>query len=166
VKKKPSDRAVDAYFRAVHVIDPLRLRFWDSRGATTTQLRVMYTIRQMSEPSTGELAEDLHIRPATLSGLADRLERNGFARRWTDPADRRMVRIGLTEEGVALLDEVSAVARQYLTSVFERMGPEASDELTEAFERFADIAAELEAEFSLVDPRTTSTGATGTIAPS
>jgi DNA-binding MarR family transcriptional regulator len=146
MKKGPSDRAVDAYFRAVHVIDPLRLRFWDSRGATTTQLRVMYTIRQKCEPSTGELAEELHIRPATLSGLADRLERNGFARRWTDPSDRRVVRIGLTDEGIALLDEVSAAAREYLTAVFERMGAEARDELTEAFERFAETATEMEAE--------------------
>ncbi len=146
MKKKPEDHAVDAYFRAVHVIDPLRLRFWDNHGATTTQLRVMYTIRQLCEPSTGELAENLHIRPATLSGLADRLERNGFARRWTDLADRRVVRIGLTEEGIALLDEVSAAAREYLTSVFERMGPEAREELAEAFERFADTAAGMESE--------------------
>jgi len=146
VKRKPSDRAVDAYFRAVHVIDPLRLRFWDSRGATTTQLRVMYTIRQKCEPSTGELAEELHVRPATLSGLADRLERSGFAKRWTDPTDRRVVRIGLTDEGVALLDEVFATAHEYLTSIFERMGPEARDELAEAFERFADAAATLQAE--------------------
>ena len=146
MKKKPAERAVNAYFRAVHVIDPLRLRFWDSRGATTTQLRVMYAIRQLCEPSTGELAEELHVRPATLSGLADRLERNGFARRWPDPTDRRVVRIGLTEEGVALLDEVFATARDYLTAVFERMGPEAENELSEAFERFADTAATLQAE--------------------
>jgi DNA-binding MarR family transcriptional regulator len=145
VKKKTHDPAIDAYFRAVHVIDPLRLRFWDSRGATTTQLRVMYAIRQMCEPSTGELAEELHIRPATLSGLADRLERNAFVKRWTDASDRRVVRIGLTDEGVALLDEVSAVARDYISSVFERLGPEARLELTEAFERFADTAAEIEA---------------------
>jgi len=146
VKKRPSDRAVDAYFRAVHVIDPLRLRFWDSRGATTTQLRVMYTIRQKGKPSTGDVAEELHVRPATLSGLADRLERNGFVRRWTDPDDRRVVRIGLTEEGIAVLDEVSAAAREYLAAVFERMGAEASDELAEAFERFADTATQMESE--------------------
>jgi DNA-binding MarR family transcriptional regulator len=146
VKKKPSDRAVEAYFGAIHVIDPLRVRFWDSRGATTTQLRVMFTIRQRCEPTTGELAEELRVRPATLSGLADRLEKNGFARRWTDPNDRRVVRIGLTDQGTALLDEVSTAAREYLTAVFERMGPEARDELTEALERFADTAAAIEVE--------------------
>lgn len=146
MKKKPSNRAIDAYFRAVHVIEPLRLRFWESRGATTTQLRVMFTIRRMCEPSTGELAESLRIRPATLSGLADRLERSGFAKRWTDPTDRRVVRIGLTDEGVALLDEASAASREYLTAIFERIEPAARDKLAEAFERFADTAAEVEAE--------------------
>jgi hypothetical protein len=45
-------RASDAYFHALAVIDPLRLRFWDSRGATTTQLRVMYEIRKQCNPST------------------------------------------------------------------------------------------------------------------
>ena len=154
MKKKPSDRAVEAYFRAVHVIDPLRLHFWDSRGATTTQLRVMYTIRQRCEPTTGDLADALRVRPATLSGLAERLERNGFAKRWTDPSDRRVVRIGLTEEGAALLDEVFAAAREYLNNVFQRMGPEARDELTEALERFADTAAAMEAESAEQTDRT------------
>jgi DNA-binding MarR family transcriptional regulator len=140
----PLDRAHEAYFRAIHVIDPLRLHFWDSRGATTTQLRVMHVIRQKGEPSTGELAEELRIRPATLTGLADRMERNGFVRRWTDPSDRRVVRIGLTEEGAALLDEVFVAARDYLASIFERMGPEARDQLTESLERFVETAASLQ----------------------
>jgi len=135
------DRAHEAYFHAIQVIDPLRLRFWDSRGATTTQLRVMFEIRRKCEPSTGELAEELHVRPATLTGLADRLERNGFVRRWTDAADRRVVRIGLTDQGTAVLDEVFAAARDYLSPIFERMGEKARDEFSQALEYFAETAA-------------------------
>lgn len=146
MKSKLTDRAIHAYFRAGSVIDPLKVHFWDSHGLTTTQLRVMFVIRQRSEPTTGELAEELHVRPATLSGLADRMERNDFVKRWTDASDRRVVRIGLTDAGAALLDEVSAAAQDYLTSVFERMGPEASIELSEALERFADTAAAMQAE--------------------
>ena len=134
-------RAHEAYFRAIHVIDPLRLRFWDSRGATTTQLRVMYEIRKCCEPSTGALAEELHVRPATLTGLADRLERNGFVHRWTDAIDRRVVRIGLTDAGNALLDEVFAAAADYLSPIFDRMGEEARDEFTRALESFIATAA-------------------------
>lgn len=141
-----NERTLEAYFHAIAVIDPLRLHFWDSRGATTTQLRVMHAIRLKGEPSTGELAEELHVRPATLTGLADRLERNGFVRRWTDPTDRRVVRIGLTQEGTALLDEVFAAARDYVGTILERMGPEARDELLTALEHFVATAAEVQAE--------------------
>jgi DNA-binding MarR family transcriptional regulator len=139
-------RAHEAYFRAIHVIDPLRLRFWDSRGATTTQLRVMHEIRKRCEPSTGVLAEELHVRPATLTGLADRLERNGFVRRWTDPTDRRVVRIGLTDEGNAVLDEVFAAAVDYLTPILESMGDQAREEFTRALEGFAETAAAVQPE--------------------
>jgi DNA-binding MarR family transcriptional regulator len=139
-------RAREAYFRAVHVIDPLRLRFWDSRGATTTQLRVMYEIRQSCEPSTGELAELLHVRPATLTGLADRLERNGFVKRWTDASDRRVVRIGLTQEGDALLDEVFAAAIEYLSPILERMGEAGREDFIAALETFVTAAATVQPE--------------------
>jgi DNA-binding MarR family transcriptional regulator len=137
-------RAHEAYFRAIHVIDPLRLRFWDSRGATTTQLRVMYEIRKRCEPSTGALAEELHVRPATLTGLADRLERNGFVRRWTDAADRRVVRIGLTDEGNAVLDEVFAAAVDYLTPILKGLGPETLEDFTRVLESFVETAARVQ----------------------
>ena len=114
-----------AYVRVITVMDPLRFMFWDSRDVTMTQLRVMHLIRERCEPSTGELAAELHIRPATLTGLADRLESKELIRRWSDPNDRRMVRVGLTEGGAALLEEASAAGRAFLDRVFERMGPEA-----------------------------------------
>lgn len=117
-----------AYVRIMTAMDPLRFRFWDSRDVTMTQLRVMHLIRERCEPSTGELANELHIRPATLTGLADRLEAKELIRRWSDPNDRRVVRVGLTEAGTALLDEASAAGRAFLDGVFTRMGPDAVQE--------------------------------------
>ena len=114
-----------AYFGLLSVMDPLRFMFWDSRDVTMTQLRVMFLIRERCEPSTGELAEEMHIRPATLTGLADRLESKSLIRRWPDPTDRRVVRVGLTPVGTALLDEASAAGRAFLDAVFTRMGTEA-----------------------------------------
>ena len=108
------DKARTAYYRAVVALDPYRLRFWDERGTTMTQLRVMHLIRQKYEPSTGELAADLHIRPATLTGLADRLEQKNLIKRWSDTNDRRVVRIGLTPEGEQLLDDAAAAGRASL----------------------------------------------------
>ena len=136
------DKARTAYYRAVVALDPTRLRFWDERGTTMTQLRVMHLIRQKCEPSTGELALDLHIRPATLTGLADRLEQKGLIRRWADTNDRRVVRIGLTPEGEQLLDDAAAAGRASLDAIFTRMAPDEVAAFTRAVTAFADAATE------------------------
>ena len=136
------DKARTAYYRAVVALDPMRLRFWDERGTTMTQLRVMHLIRQKCEPSTGELALDLHIRPATLTGLADRLEQKGLIKRWADTNDRRVVRIGLTTDGEHLLDEAATASRASLDAIFTRMTPEEIEAFTRAVKAFADASVE------------------------
>lgn len=146
------ERARLAYVRAIRVTDPLRLRFWDSRDVTMTQLRVMHLIRERCEPSTGELAEELGIRPATLTGLADRLELKGFIRRWSDADDRRVVRVGLTDEGSRLLDEVFVAARVYMDAIFERMGPAALEEFTRAVEAFVATAEGVSTDLPIAKP--------------
>ena len=136
------DKARTAYYRAVVALDPYRLRFWGERGTTMTQLRVMHLIRQKYEPSTGELAADLHIRPATLTGLADRLEQKNLIKRWSDTNDRRVVRIGLTAEGEQLLDDAAAAGRASLDAIFTRMTAGEVEAFTRAVSAFADAAAE------------------------
>jgi DNA-binding MarR family transcriptional regulator len=141
-----TDRAREAYFRAVVALDPVRLRFWDERGTTMTQLRVMHLIRQKCEPSTGELAIDLHIRPATLTGLADRLEQKGLIKRWSDTHDRRVVRLGLTDEGSMLLNEAAAAGRASLDAIFARMTAEDVDAFTRAVSAFVEAATDVSVE--------------------
>jgi DNA-binding MarR family transcriptional regulator len=155
----PLERARWASVRAIGVMDPFRLRFWDSRGVTMTQLRVMHLIRERCEPSTGELAEELHIRPATLTGLADRLESKGFIRRWPDAADRRVVRVGLTDEGSELLDEAYALGRRNLDAIFERMGADAVEEFSRAVQRFIETAEAVHVEL----PRPEEPGTTAVV---
>lgn len=46
-----------------------------------------------------ELAERMHIKPATLTVMLTRLEQAGFVERFSDPNDQRVWRIRLTPEG-------------------------------------------------------------------
>jgi len=152
--KGSRERAHAAYVGLLKVMDPLRFRFWDSREITMTQLRVRFRVRERCEPTTAELAEGMRIRPATLTGVADRLETRGLIRRWPDSADRRVVRVSLTDAGAALLDEVSAAGKAFLDAVFERMGPEAVESFICAAEAFvaaaeaehANLSSQVEAE--------------------
>src|SRR6185295_2062218 len=49
-----------------------------------------------------ELAEAVVLSPTAMSRFVDRVEQAGYVRREADPADRRALRITLTDEGRAL----------------------------------------------------------------
>lgn len=50
-----------------------------------------------------ELAEMAGVTRATMTGLIDTLERDGFVKREPDPSDRRMMSVNLTPSGEAFL---------------------------------------------------------------
>ncbi|MER3439721.1 MAG: hypothetical protein C4346_20190, partial [Chloroflexota bacterium] len=57
------------------------------------------TLIQHESTTLGELARQLHVTPAVVTGLIDRLERRGYVRRATGAEDRRRVVLSLTDEG-------------------------------------------------------------------
>jgi DNA-binding MarR family transcriptional regulator len=130
------ERACLAYGGAMAVIDPIRLRFWDSRGLTMSQLRLLALVGRGENRAIGELADEMGVKPATLSGLADRLERLDFIRRAHDPADRRVVRVVLTTEGKRVLSEIQVAARAYFEAIFGHMGAGAVESFAEVLEAF------------------------------
>jgi DNA-binding MarR family transcriptional regulator len=62
-----------------------------SAGLSPTDLEVLGAIQQHGPLSAGRLAELTGLSPAAVTGLIDRLERSGVARRRPDPDDRRRV---------------------------------------------------------------------------
>ncbi|ATB42859.1 hypothetical protein CYFUS_008338 [Cystobacter fuscus] len=74
------------------------------------QLTMLYAIHQgISSPRL--LARRLLVTPAVITGLLDRLERQGYVRREAEPDDRRRLRMVLTEAGLSVSQQV----RQALT---------------------------------------------------
>jgi DNA-binding MarR family transcriptional regulator len=135
------ERACLAYSQAMSVMDPIRLRFWDSRGLTMSQLRLLVLINRGENRPIGELAEEMKVKPATLSGIAERLERLEFIRRQHDPADRRLVRVSLTAAGRRVLSEIQVAARAYFEAIFNDMGTDGVSRLARYLEDFSTAAA-------------------------
>jgi DNA-binding MarR family transcriptional regulator len=74
-----------------------------SRGGqdlSLRQLAVLYLVRE-GAASPSELARQLRVAPAVVTGLLDRLEQRGYLRRLADPSDRRRLRLALTDAGLA-----------------------------------------------------------------
>ena len=58
--------------------------------------------------AAGELARLLHHNPGALTRMLDKLERQDYLRRVPDSADRRALRIELTESGTMLWKRINA----------------------------------------------------------
>jgi MarR family transcriptional regulator, organic hydroperoxide resistance regulator len=136
------DEAIAAYGMAFAALHPIRLQLWDERGLTLPQLRLLFLLRERQPRTVSDLSEAMGVRPATMTGLTDRVLRHGLIERRADPSDRRVVGIALTESGETTLSEIEQVGRAYLTRIFERLPRESLAGVTAAFADFAQAAAE------------------------
>jgi DNA-binding MarR family transcriptional regulator len=69
------------------------------------QLTVLYLVRTEGV-TLAELARRCMVAPTVITGIVDRLERQGFIRREADPHDRRVNRLVLTDDGVRVSQSV------------------------------------------------------------
>ena len=76
-------------------------------GITYPQYILMLVLWQDGTRTIGEIALRLKLPPNGITQVIDRLEKAGLVVRRRDPIDRRIIRIQLTAEGVALEDEAA-----------------------------------------------------------
>ena len=137
--------AIRAYARAMLVSDPLRVALWDDQGLTVPQLRLVHLLFREGGISAGQIAERLGIKPASVTGLTDRLVCRGLIERTHDRDDHRIVHLDLTAAGRQLVEEVEATVSAYLARVFERMGETAVRRLVDSLEAFRAAVDSVEA---------------------
>ncbi|MFD0402771.1 MarR family winged helix-turn-helix transcriptional regulator [Kitasatospora sp. NPDC127121] len=76
-----------------------------------------------------DLAERLHIAPRSATTVVDALEEAGLVERRPDPADRRAVRILLTEAGRAAVERIGQVRHEVAQEYFGEVGPDEQEVL-------------------------------------
>ena len=125
--------AVRAYQTAVDNFDQAVA---DHVGINRTDARCLDLIDQASGMTAGELARAAGLTTGAVTAVVDRLEAAGLARRVPDPADRRRVRIEVTErvwevhaplivpmleEGAAILDDFTGEELERFTEFLQRV---------------------------------------------
>lgn len=84
---------------AIHVELDRRLKV---HGVTLSQWKILMHLWRSEGRSQVELQEQLGLERATITGLLQRMTLQGWVERRTDPHDRRVQRVFLTERGRAL----------------------------------------------------------------
>ncbi|WP_084508740.1 MarR family winged helix-turn-helix transcriptional regulator [Nocardia pseudovaccinii] len=80
-----------------------------AHGLQRGEFDVLAALRRSGEPfelNPSVLADTLMLSRAGMTGRLDRLESAGLVRRIADAADRRAIRVALTEAGRTLIDKV------------------------------------------------------------
>jgi DNA-binding MarR family transcriptional regulator len=72
------------------------------------QLKMMHALAPGRELPMSALAEELHCDASNVTGIVDRLEERGLIERRPDPADRRVKRLALTDDGEQTRERILA----------------------------------------------------------
>jgi DNA-binding MarR family transcriptional regulator len=75
-------------------------------GVNRTDLHCLNTIENAGGLTAGELAGEVGLTTGAVTGVIDRLERAGFARRVADPGDRRRVKVEVTPKFYGRADKI------------------------------------------------------------
>jgi DNA-binding MarR family transcriptional regulator len=77
-----------------------------------------------TETTLGDVARNLNVTPAVVTGLIDRLERRGYVRRVASVYDRRRVYIELTTAGEDVRDHAEDQLAKRLQSLLSNLSSE------------------------------------------
>jgi len=80
-------------------------------GLYRGQPPMLHALWEQEGLTHGELAERLHVQPATVTKMIQRMEKAGFLERRSDLEDQRVSRVYLTDAGRAIQAEVRQVWR-------------------------------------------------------
>lgn len=88
-------------------------------GLTPQQHQAMLAIRAAPDAAIliGELAQQLALRPNSVTGLIDRLARQGLVERRETDGDRRRVPVSLTQKGEQLIEHLAEAHRGELRRI-------------------------------------------------
>jgi DNA-binding MarR family transcriptional regulator len=101
-------------------------------GVNETDLHCLNIIENAGGVTAGELAAQSGLTTGAVTGVIDRLEKKGFARRVSDPSDRRRVKVEVTKAFYARAEKIWGPVAADWAAALERF----SGEQLDGFDRF------------------------------
>lgn len=93
-------------------------------GLTGPQLTVVKMLEALGDLPLSRLSEKIRAQNSTVTGIVDRMEREGLVERARSATDRRVVHIHLTAKGVHLAREVKVEPMEIFRGALETLPPE------------------------------------------
>jgi DNA-binding MarR family transcriptional regulator len=122
------------------------LGIWMSLPLTIAQLKSLFFIGDQGSTTPGKLAVALGVTPTNVTGIVDRLVRQGLVSRTEDAQDRRSLSLRATDEGEELLTRLRSRRTGYLSEVLNRMHIDELARMAQGLAAFVEATEAQEAE--------------------
>jgi len=103
------EQVIAALRRITRAIDLHSRLLLQKNGLTIPQLAALQATQRLQPITVGVLARDIHLGPATVTGILGRLEKRGLVSRTRGDLDRRSVVVQLTDDGAKLVAEAPSL---------------------------------------------------------
>jgi DNA-binding MarR family transcriptional regulator len=98
-------------------------------GLYRGQPPVLDALSEQEGRTQSEIADYLHVAPATVTKMLQRMEHAGFVERRPDPADQRVSRVYLTDQGRAVHGRLRDAFATWSQETFVGLSERERDEL-------------------------------------
>lgn len=121
-------------FRALHRLNRQMHRTYHREGhgkggVYHGQANLLLLILQNDGASQRDLAEQMDVRPSSMTEMLAKLEQNNLLVRKQDDKDQRVVRVYLTEEGKAAAAKITESKDAFAESFFSALTEEEQEQL-------------------------------------
>jgi DNA-binding MarR family transcriptional regulator len=113
---------------------------------TYAQSQVLFYVGQHSGCHMGDVAKAFSVTLPAITQIVDRLEQKKFLARGTDPTDRRVYTLELTNEGKVLVGELETLQIGGLEEVLGRMAVRNRRRVIKGLEALVAAAGEVQQE--------------------
>ncbi|WP_169082098.1 MarR family winged helix-turn-helix transcriptional regulator [Paenibacillus sp. PL91] len=109
-------------------------------GLTAPQCYILSMISNEQNMTVSRLADKMDVKPSAITVMLDRLVNNGYAARFHDSKDRRVVLVQCTDKGSEALLRIKADVEAMLKHHLRKLDMAEMEQFVQTFEK---IAAEL-----------------------
>lgn len=133
------DQVVRALRRITRAIDVRSRELMQHHGLTAPQLSALQAIARTQPVNAGALAREMHLGQPTVTGVLNRLERQGLIQRARGQRDRRHVEVRLTELGGEVLRSAPPLLEQNFQRRLKELKEWEQTQILATLQRIADM---------------------------
>ena len=144
MREEDIERAIQSRRRIDHFIREGSVELWINNNLTIPQMKCLCYISRHGKINLSGLAAGIHVTPANVTGIIDRLVEQGLVSRIHDSSDRRVLWLSVTEKGESILSNLREGKSGKMRELLETLSDKELAVISQAFDILADTANKLE----------------------